>query len=182
VIVETVPAALDGQRLDRIVALVADVSRSDAAVVVAAGGVEVDGEVATSGKVRLVEGQQVTVDTAHVPTVALPVADPTWTSRSSTSTTTWWSSTSRPGSWCTRGRQPDGTLVNGLLARSPTSPTWATRCGRASCTVSTPGAPDCSWWPAPDGRRAPDRPVRRPLGWSRGTSRWCGVIPLRRTA
>ena len=35
---EVVPAALDGERLDRIVALIADVSRSDATALIAAGG------------------------------------------------------------------------------------------------------------------------------------------------
>ncbi len=62
---EVVPAALDGERLDRIVALIADVSRSDATALIAAGGVSVDGAVAKSGKVRLVEGQQVSVEPAR---------------------------------------------------------------------------------------------------------------------
>ena len=57
-IAEVVPAALDGQRLDRIVALIADVSRADAAALLAAGGASVDGVVARSGKVRLTEGQR----------------------------------------------------------------------------------------------------------------------------
>ena len=69
---EVVPAALDGERLDRIVALIADVSRSDATVMIAAGGASVDGVVARSGKVRLVEGQQVSVDPASRPTVPPP--------------------------------------------------------------------------------------------------------------
>ena len=51
---EDVPAALDGQRLDRIVALLGDISRSDAAAAIANGGVSVDGQPASSGKVRLV--------------------------------------------------------------------------------------------------------------------------------
>ncbi len=73
---EVVPAALDGERLDRIVALIVDVSRSDAAAVIASGGARVDGRVATSGKVRLSEGQLVDVDPTSVPTVPLPAADP----------------------------------------------------------------------------------------------------------
>ncbi|MCB0969771.1 MAG: hypothetical protein KDB37_23260, partial [Ilumatobacter sp.] len=60
-IVETVPAALAGERLYRVVALVLDVSRSVASVVIEAGGAQVDGEVARSGKVRLTEGQVVSV-------------------------------------------------------------------------------------------------------------------------
>ena len=75
-IVEEVPAALDGQRLDRIVALVGDVSRADAARTIDAGGVTVDDEPATSGKVRLAEGQRVSVDPAMFPVVELPGPDP----------------------------------------------------------------------------------------------------------
>lgn len=69
---EELPTALDGERLDRVVALVADVSRSVAVAVVAAGGVRVDGAVATSGKVRLTAGQLVEVDPAKVPETAPP--------------------------------------------------------------------------------------------------------------
>ena len=73
---EVVPAALDGERLDRIVALIADVSRSDATVLIAAGGASVDGTVAKTGKVRLVEGQQVSIDPSALPVVPPPAADP----------------------------------------------------------------------------------------------------------
>ncbi len=69
---EEVPAALDGQRLDRIVALIGDLSRSDAAKTIDAGGVSVDGEPASSGKVRLVEGQVVGVDPSKFPITELP--------------------------------------------------------------------------------------------------------------
>ena len=71
-IVEVLPAALDGQRLDRIVALIGDLSRSDAAATIKAGGVDVDGELATSGKVRLARGQTVRVDPASFPKPVLP--------------------------------------------------------------------------------------------------------------
>jgi 23S rRNA pseudouridine1911/1915/1917 synthase len=69
---EEVPAALDGQRLDRIVALVGDISRSDAAKTIDAGGVSVDGAPAPSGKIRLVEGQRVGVDPSKFPVDELP--------------------------------------------------------------------------------------------------------------
>lgn len=115
---DTVPAALDGQRLDRIVALMADVSRSDAAVVVAAGGVVVDGEVALSGKIRLVEGQQITVDTELVPTVALPVADAT-VDFDVVHVDDDVVVIDKPAGLVVHpgAGNPDGTLVNGLLAR-----------------------------------------------------------------
>lgn len=74
-ITETVPAALDGQRLDRIVAFIGDVSRSDAAALIAAGGATVDGDAAPSGKVRLAEGQVVSIDPSAFPTEQFPEAD-----------------------------------------------------------------------------------------------------------
>ena len=73
---EEVPAALGGERLDRIVALLADVSRAGAGAMIAAGGVRVDGAVATAGKVRLATGQVVDVDPAALPTPTLPAGDP----------------------------------------------------------------------------------------------------------
>jgi 23S rRNA pseudouridine1911/1915/1917 synthase len=76
-IVETVPAALAGERLDRIVAFMLDVSRSTAATVIDVGGVSVDGQRAASGKVRLSEGQQVAADPSAIPVEQPPQADPT---------------------------------------------------------------------------------------------------------
>lgn len=73
---EVIPAALAGERLDRIVALVADVTRSVAASLVEAGGASVDGRVERSGKLRLREGQSVSVDVALLPTREPPAADP----------------------------------------------------------------------------------------------------------
>ena len=72
---EEVPAALDGQRLDRIVALIGDLSRSDAARTIDAGGVMVDGEPAPSGKVRLSAGHVVDVDPSKFPVQEPPGPD-----------------------------------------------------------------------------------------------------------
>jgi len=72
---EEIPAALGGERLDRIVSLLTDISRSDAAAVVADGGAMIDGAVSTSGKVRVAVGQVVEIDTAKIPQRQLPVAD-----------------------------------------------------------------------------------------------------------
>jgi len=74
-IIEEVPSALAGERLDRIVALMLDVSRSTAATVIEAGGASVDGEVVTTGKLRLQEGQQVVADPDAVPVAGPPRAD-----------------------------------------------------------------------------------------------------------
>lgn len=60
--VEAVPPALAGQRLDRMVAIVADVSRAAAAALVAGGKVRVDGAVRDKVSERVAEGAEVAVD------------------------------------------------------------------------------------------------------------------------
>lgn len=72
---EEVPAALAGQRLDRIVAIMGDLSRADASKTIEADGVTVDGVRAPSGKVRLEEGQSITVDPSKFPVEELPGPD-----------------------------------------------------------------------------------------------------------
>lgn len=74
--VEVVPEALSGQRLDRVVAMVTGVSRSDAAELVGAGAVRVSGEVRTVGTSRLAEGEVLAIDLPADDPVALR-ADPT---------------------------------------------------------------------------------------------------------
>ena len=69
---EQIPAALAGERLDRIVALIAECSRSDAQVLLVAGGVWVDGEPHLIGKLRLKEDQTVRVDPTLLPQPTLP--------------------------------------------------------------------------------------------------------------
>ena len=119
-IVVPVPESLVGERIDRIVAMVTDVSRTEAARLVSAGAVQLDGVVATRGADRLVEAGEIAIelgeDAVHEgptpdPSVAVPVvhedehvvvidkpAD----------------LVVHPGAGHT-----SGTLVNGLLARYP---------------------------------------------------------------
>jgi 23S rRNA pseudouridine1911/1915/1917 synthase len=75
VIVERIPAALAGERLDRVVALIADVSRSVAVAVIDAGGVRIDGEAAPSGKVRVTEGAEVSIEPDALPRREPPAPD-----------------------------------------------------------------------------------------------------------
>jgi 23S rRNA pseudouridine1911/1915/1917 synthase len=117
---ETVPAALDGERLDRIVALMLDVSRSVAAAVIEAGGASVDGEVCRSGKLRLVTGQTVAADPDAVVLPGLPGPDP------AVAFTVVFEDQSvividKPAGLVVHpgAGNPDQTLVNGLLARYP---------------------------------------------------------------
>ena len=119
-IVETVPSALAGERLDRIVAFVLDVSRSVATAVIEAGGVEVDDEPATSGKVRLAEGQTVAVDPDAVPVEEPPEPDPS-VRFDIVHVDDDIIVVDKPAGLVVHpgAGNPDGTLVNGLLARFP---------------------------------------------------------------
>lgn len=117
---EEVPSALAGERLDRIVALLADISRSAAAAAVSAGGVRVDGEIVESGKVRLDEGVLVEVDPAAIPRVALPTGDPAVEFVVVHADDDVIVVDKPPGLVVHPGAgNPDQTLVNGLLHRFP---------------------------------------------------------------
>ena len=59
VVSEEIPAALADERLDRAVALMAEVSRSTAARMIDEGAVAVDGVVAASGSLRVVTGSMI---------------------------------------------------------------------------------------------------------------------------
>lgn len=117
---ETIPSALAGERLDRIVALVTGASRSDAAALVAAGGASVDAVVATSGKVRLTEGQVVRIDPTAFVRVAPPAADATVAFGVVYADDHVVVIDKPPGLVVHPGAgNPDHTLVNGLLAKFP---------------------------------------------------------------
>jgi 23S rRNA pseudouridine1911/1915/1917 synthase len=120
VIVETVPAALAGERLDRIVALLLDVSRSVAAAVIDAGGASVDGQPCATGKLRLNEGQEVAVDPGKVPAESVPGPDPSVEFGVIYADDTVIVVDKPAGLVVHPGAgNADGTLVNGLLARFP---------------------------------------------------------------
>jgi 23S rRNA pseudouridine1911/1915/1917 synthase len=72
---EEIPASLDDVRLDRVVALVADVSRTVAAELVAAGAVRINDVPATSGKERVRRGHVLRIDVTRVSGPEYPVAD-----------------------------------------------------------------------------------------------------------
>lgn len=117
---EEIPAALVGERLDRIVALLTDASRSDAASLVAHGGAFLDGVVALSGKVRVSLGQVVEVDPAQLPVPTLPVGDPSIELPVLYADADVVIVDKPPGLVVHPGHgHPDGTLVNAVLARFP---------------------------------------------------------------
>ena len=76
VIDEFVPAALAGQRVDRIVSLVADIPRAAAAALIDAGAIRIDGAVVKAGKLKATEGQQLQVELALLPKKQLPLPEP----------------------------------------------------------------------------------------------------------
>jgi 23S rRNA pseudouridine1911/1915/1917 synthase len=119
-VIETIPGALAGERIDRVVALLTGFSRAEAADLVASGAVRLSGRPITSRSTRVDEGDEVEVDTAARvagpvveadPTVVVPVvhedADVVVVDKPAGLVV-------HPGA----GR-PHGTLVNGLLARYP---------------------------------------------------------------
>ena len=73
---EQVPAALAGQRVDRIVSLIADIPRAAAAALVDAGAVTLDGLAVKAGKVKVTEGQRIKVELALLPKKQLPLPEP----------------------------------------------------------------------------------------------------------
>ena len=117
---EVVPTAMAGERLDRFVALALDTSRSIARTVIDAGGVTVDGADAPSGKVRLDAGAVVEIDQAALPTDDPPAADPSvvvpvvHVDDAIIVVDKPAGMVVHPGAG-----NPDGTLVNGLLAAFP---------------------------------------------------------------
>ncbi len=117
---EVVPLALAGERLDRVVAIITGVSRSDAAALVSAGGAVVDGVPALSGKVRMTEGQHLVLDLSALPSPQLPEPDPTvdvpvvYMDDDVIVIDKPAGLVVHPGAG-----HPTGTLVNGLLARFP---------------------------------------------------------------
>ena len=117
---EEIPAALAGERLDRIVSLITGASRSDASVLVAAGGTSVDGEVHTIGKIRLREGQVVVVDPTFLPVTSAPEADASVEFTVVHADEHLIIIDKPPGLVVHPGAgHPDKTLVNGLLAHFP---------------------------------------------------------------
>jgi 23S rRNA pseudouridine1911/1915/1917 synthase len=117
---EEIPSALDGERLDRVVSLLADVTRSEAVVLVGGGHVLLDGAPSLVGKLRLRSGQHIVIDDEALPPPPLPQAD------SYVSVDVVYDDADvivvnkavgqvvHPGAG-----NPTGTLANGLLARYP---------------------------------------------------------------
>ena len=75
---EEVPAALDGQRLDRVVAMVTGLTRGAVAELVASGAVRVNGVEATKAGRKLVEGDVVEAEVPGAVAPAELAPSPVW--------------------------------------------------------------------------------------------------------
>jgi 23S rRNA pseudouridine1911/1915/1917 synthase len=117
---ETVPPALDGQRLDRVVAMVTGRSRAEAAALVDAGAVAVDGRAVTARAYRVSEGDELDLPGAEPPADVSLDADPgvvvpvVHEDEHLLVVDKPAGLVVHPGAG-----QPHGTLVHGLLARYP---------------------------------------------------------------
>ncbi len=117
---EEIPPALVGERLDRIVALLTDASRSDAAALVSDGGARLDGVPVVSGKVKVGLGQVVEIDPAKLPVRMLPVGEPSIDLGVLYADSDLVIVNKPPGLVVHPGHgHPTGTLVNALLALFP---------------------------------------------------------------
>jgi 23S rRNA pseudouridine1911/1915/1917 synthase len=117
---DVVPRALDGQRLDRVVALITGVSRAQAAALVDEGAVVVGGRAVTARSHRVAEGDELDIavpgapsrlDLGPDPTVPVPIV---YEDEHLLVVDKPAGLVVHPGAG-----QTSGTLVNGLLARYP---------------------------------------------------------------
>lgn len=117
---EIVPAALDGERLDRFVAMVAGCSRSDAASAIDAGSVSIDGRLVTQRSRKLRDGESVefvaTFESGPPLTRAQPDVEFAVVHEDDDLLVV-----DKPAGLVVHpgAGHPEGTLVNGLLARYP---------------------------------------------------------------
>src|SRR4051812_21094816 len=114
---DPVPAALDGERLDRLVAMLLEGSRSDAARLLALGAVTLDGQVVRAGKQRVHEGQVIELDDGVELVASAPEPDAAVEVTIVHADADLLVVDKAPGLVVHPGAgTPDGTLVNGLLA------------------------------------------------------------------
>ena len=76
IIQETIVASLAGQRVDRVISLVADIPRSMASQIIDVGAVLLDDVVVKAGKIKVSEGQRIVIDLSMLPEKQLPAAEP----------------------------------------------------------------------------------------------------------
>ncbi len=115
-----VPVALDGERLDRVVALLADVSRNRAGAAIDAGAVCIDGVVVTVRARKVRVGEELVVKGLERESARVPVGDDS-VALSVLHEEDEFVVVDKPAGLVVHpgAGNLDGTLVNGLLARYP---------------------------------------------------------------
>jgi len=76
IIDEIIVSSLVGQRVDRVISLVADIPRAAAAQIIDAGAVLLDDVIVKAGKIKVTEGQHLVIDLTLLPEKQLPAAEP----------------------------------------------------------------------------------------------------------
>jgi 23S rRNA pseudouridine1911/1915/1917 synthase len=117
---EEIPAALDGERIDRVTALLTGINRADATALVLDGVVEINGQAVTAKAHRLHEGDLITINWEPVMVDTRPTAEPDLDVNIVFVDDEVIVVDKAPGVVVHPGHgQPDHTLVNALLARFP---------------------------------------------------------------
>jgi 23S rRNA pseudouridine1911/1915/1917 synthase len=117
---EEIPAALDGERVDRVISLVSGCSRSEAATLIDRGAVRIDGRVVAAGRQRVAAGQSLHIDVRELPTESRPAPDANVPVNVVYEDADVLVVDKPPGLVVHPGAgEGGGTLVNGLLARHP---------------------------------------------------------------
>jgi 23S rRNA pseudouridine1911/1915/1917 synthase len=117
---ETVPAALDGERVDRIVAMLGGISRAAASALVERHAVTLDGAVVTTGSQRVREGQLIAIALDDASGERPPAPDPSISVAIVYADDAVIVVDKQPGLVVHPGAgNPAGSLVNALLARYP---------------------------------------------------------------
>ncbi len=117
---DVVPAALDGERVDRVVSLIADCSRADSSRLIKDGDVRLNGEAVRKPSDRVSEGDLVELARTPVREIPVPEADHSvelsviHSDQDIVVLDKFAGQVVHPGHG-----QPTGTVVNGLLARYP---------------------------------------------------------------
>ncbi len=115
-----VPAALDGERVDRVVSLIADCSRADSSRLIRAGDVRLNGTAVTKPSNRVIEGDLVELARKPVRETPAPEADDSVELSVIHSDDDIVVLNKSAGQVVHPGHgQATGTVVNGLLARYP---------------------------------------------------------------
>ena len=116
----TIPEALDGERVDRVVAMVANLSRSSVAVLITAGRVRRNGRNVTARSERVEAGDELWFDPAMLTVDLIPLPDDSIQFDVLHEDPDLLVIDKPAGLVVHPGAgNPDGTLVNGLLARYP---------------------------------------------------------------